>query len=361
MSTKSPWSVKGIAAQERELAKQAARRAGVPIGQWLSEQIRMAANGDAPAKIVPVQGAAPTAGQEGAQSADQNKAEGGRRDGAAPDGGSSPGEHGDRPARRYGFGGFASGTPRPVDSGPGGHAAPAAPALPAGPAHAVPSYPGSMPPAAAGFQGGADGYPGGHEAVGAPAYDPARQQGPRIDHRADHRVDHRSDHRADPRGGWRGGHRTVEPAAPAIDPGRIRDLERKVARLQELEKTVDEIRGLDRRLNGLSGRIDGIVDRLVRVENRDPAPAPASAQPARTVLPDDYPDRLPTRLRELEEGLAEIQARPTAAPDGEVAPVTAPIERAVMRLSDRILRVEEMVLQDDRPRGGWLGRLFRRR
>ena len=43
MTGASPWSVKGIAAEERELAKQAARRAGVPIGQWLSRHIREAA------------------------------------------------------------------------------------------------------------------------------------------------------------------------------------------------------------------------------------------------------------------------------------------------------------------------------
>ena len=43
MAGASPWSVKGITAEERELAKQAARRAGVPIGQWLSRQIREAA------------------------------------------------------------------------------------------------------------------------------------------------------------------------------------------------------------------------------------------------------------------------------------------------------------------------------
>lgn len=43
MSTKSPWSVKGISPEERDLAKEKAREAGVPIGAWLSQQIRTAA------------------------------------------------------------------------------------------------------------------------------------------------------------------------------------------------------------------------------------------------------------------------------------------------------------------------------
>lgn len=49
MAQDSPWSVKGVAAPEREAAKVAARKAGVPIGAWLSEAIRRASDGAAAA------------------------------------------------------------------------------------------------------------------------------------------------------------------------------------------------------------------------------------------------------------------------------------------------------------------------
>jgi localization factor PodJL len=39
----SPWSVKGIDPETREAAKVAARRAGVPVGAWLTQVIRQAA------------------------------------------------------------------------------------------------------------------------------------------------------------------------------------------------------------------------------------------------------------------------------------------------------------------------------
>lgn len=39
----SPWSVKGVEPEAREAAKIAARRAGLTIGQWLSQTIRAAA------------------------------------------------------------------------------------------------------------------------------------------------------------------------------------------------------------------------------------------------------------------------------------------------------------------------------
>lgn len=39
----SPWSVKGVDPEAREAAKIAARRAGLTIGQWLSQTIRSAA------------------------------------------------------------------------------------------------------------------------------------------------------------------------------------------------------------------------------------------------------------------------------------------------------------------------------
>ena len=38
-----PWSVKGIDEETREIARAAARAAGVPVGQWIDQTIRRAA------------------------------------------------------------------------------------------------------------------------------------------------------------------------------------------------------------------------------------------------------------------------------------------------------------------------------
>jgi localization factor PodJL len=43
MKSSSPWSVKGVEPEAREAAKMAARRAGVPLGVWLSSVIRRTA------------------------------------------------------------------------------------------------------------------------------------------------------------------------------------------------------------------------------------------------------------------------------------------------------------------------------
>ena len=55
----SPWSVKGIDPETREAAKVAARRAGMPVGAWLSQVIRQAAvtqlkGGQATAPMAPI-------------------------------------------------------------------------------------------------------------------------------------------------------------------------------------------------------------------------------------------------------------------------------------------------------------------
>lgn len=44
MKPSSPWSIKGIEPEAREAAKMSARRAGVPLGVWLSATIRKAAS-----------------------------------------------------------------------------------------------------------------------------------------------------------------------------------------------------------------------------------------------------------------------------------------------------------------------------
>ncbi|MEQ8586614.1 MAG: hypothetical protein RLO01_10385 [Thalassobaculaceae bacterium] len=42
MSGSSPWSIKGVSREDREIAKEQARKSGEPIGVWLSRRIREA-------------------------------------------------------------------------------------------------------------------------------------------------------------------------------------------------------------------------------------------------------------------------------------------------------------------------------
>ncbi|MCR6659361.1 MAG: hypothetical protein NVV72_08465 [Asticcacaulis sp.] len=39
MSANAPWSVKGIDARAREVAKDLARRSGLTLGEWLNQMI----------------------------------------------------------------------------------------------------------------------------------------------------------------------------------------------------------------------------------------------------------------------------------------------------------------------------------
>ncbi|SDG11931.1 MULTISPECIES: hypothetical protein [Thalassobaculum] len=48
MSGSSPWSIKGVSREDREVAKHEARKSGEPIGAWLSRRIREASAGGAP-------------------------------------------------------------------------------------------------------------------------------------------------------------------------------------------------------------------------------------------------------------------------------------------------------------------------
>lgn len=48
MSGTSPWSIKGVSREDREIAKEQARKSGEPIGVWLSRRIRDASSGASP-------------------------------------------------------------------------------------------------------------------------------------------------------------------------------------------------------------------------------------------------------------------------------------------------------------------------
>lgn len=258
MTGASPWSVKGIAAEERELAKQAARRAGVPIGQWLSRQIRDAA--------------------------DQERASRGAARGAPADprfGGHGNWQGGDQ----------ASGHGAAGHGGPGQTAAAWRSVLTAPPP--APEIP-HPPPA-----------PYSHPPAVAPA----------------------------PR-----------PAPPSIDPARLREVERQVAELRGVEGRVEALEKLERRIAGLAGELRELGSRLDGVESHVDSQA-ASTQ---------------RELRELSARLEDLPAVAGVDSTASVTASTAPIERAVMRLAERLQRVEELTLPDERSGRGLLARLFRR-
>ena len=48
MKSNVPWSVKGIDPEARVVAKEAARKAGMTLGEWMSTMIREVGNEDTP-------------------------------------------------------------------------------------------------------------------------------------------------------------------------------------------------------------------------------------------------------------------------------------------------------------------------
>jgi hypothetical protein len=50
-----PWSIKGVGAEARAAAKEAARRAGLPLGAWLARAIREVAREEAAERSMPGQ------------------------------------------------------------------------------------------------------------------------------------------------------------------------------------------------------------------------------------------------------------------------------------------------------------------
>lgn len=272
MTGASPWSVKGISAEERDLAKQAARRAGVPIGQWLSRQIREAAESERSGRSP-----APGDGRFGHPP--------GAWRGAGPD---SPEGHA-----------AMSAAPGPAAASPTAAAwrsALVAPELPHPPPaqYAAPQY--------------------------APPQPMPQQHAPPA---------------------------VTRPQPPAVDPARIRELERRVQDLRDLEARLAALEKLERRVGAVAAELATLGSRLEEAESRAEARSAA----------------LTREVRALDAQVDELRSRPAAGPGeaaGSIAASTAPIERAVMRLAERLQRVEELTLPEERPGRGLLSRLFRR-
>lgn len=276
MSGKSPWSVKGVSAEDREAAKIAARKAGMPIGVWLSEQIRHAAS-DKPA---PEADEASDAEDRGTPDRDHDH----DRDMTPHGRGGAQRERqrGGQVDPRFAFGrGQWSVAEEAVDRGMV--------------AAASAGYPWQ-------FRGHAQAGPPAVAHAPMPANTSYAPPVPQMQH-----------------------------PVPAPAPSGLSQADG--------DALVKRVELLESRLEDLSSRIDAVEEKtLSRFE---------------PVL---------SKIEALTAEVDELSARPAAAlpaPD-DASFSTAPIERAVMRLSERLGRVERKVLPGQKSGRGFFSRLFRR-
>lgn len=275
MSSKSPWSVKGVSAEDREAAKVAARKAGIPIGVWLSEQIRHASS-DGPAQEGRMEPSS-----EPSTSAPQESPEMGH-EGNAPEAHPHPRAMPDRQRGgqvdpRFAFGrGQWSVAEEAVDGGVV--------------ANASAGYPWQF-----------------------------RSMAPQASHAA-------------PVPAAQGNYLAPIPQAPAPVPAVVPGAD------------AGEMQALEKRIAALESSLQDLSDRVAEVEGR-------------TL------DRLEPILSKIERLNGDVARLEKAGPSELVNDSgfsTAPIERAVMRLSERLGRVERFVLPGQKSRRGFFSRLFRR-
>ena len=280
MASKSPWSVKGISQEDRDTAKAEARRAGIPIGVWLSDRIRRAAELDA---------------QEASEQAD------GGSSGHAGDRGAGGDHAGNDPASgdpRFAFGpGQWSTATDAVDSG---LVSVVPPDTPPNMTPAPMPYPQQMPPMPPHMP-----HPYAMPPQPQQYYAPMPAQMPA----------QMPAHMMQPA--------PIQEQVPAVPPVPAVELEQVTA----LESRLDDLSGELRAIEGqVSGRLDPIGSRL------------------------------DSMVEEIEVLRAEIDQ-----PRNSTGFSTAPIERAVMRLSERLQRVEDLVLPEESEGRGFFARLFGRR
>ncbi|MEP3115248.1 hypothetical protein [Nisaea sp.] len=278
MSGKSPWSVKGISAEDREVAKIAARKAGVPIGVWLSEQIRQASEEPTPPEPPVVE--RPHMSDEEDH---RHPPEPGLRE--------HPPQQRQRSGQvdpRFAFGrGQWSVAEEAVDKGMVGNASAAYPWQFRNVQHPSPAIAAPAPSIPAPVPANV-GYP-------PPMQQPQPQHMP----------------------------------VPAPQP------------LGLSREEADEI---EKRVNSLEGRLRDMQQRINTLEDKTLA-------------------RFEPILAKIESLTAEIDrvdSKPALIAEGDASFSTAPIERAVMRLSERLGRVEQTVLPGSRRGRGFFSRLFRR-
>ena len=277
MVSKSPWSVKGVSQEDRDQAKTAARRAGLPVGVWLSRQIR-SSNADT----------GPDADSVESENADASQAEEPAR-GAPWRGG---------PDSRFTFGpGQWSIATEAVEDGR--ISQPPPPQSPPQP-WPIARSPVMAPPQQMHAPMQSVSHPAAQQAMASP---------PMASHWGMPPLAHPMYMQQPP---------VQPPAAPQIDPEEIKALEKKIESLEESLAAAE---------TKLARQAESIEQRLGKIE-----------------------------------GLAQEvdELRMSTNHDAEPNYSTAPVERAVMRLSERLQRIEDAVLPDESG-GGFFSRLFGRR
>jgi hypothetical protein len=284
MALKSPWSVKGVSREDRDQAKSAAQRAGLPVGVWLSRQIR-ASGGNVESEA---EGAADSSG------ADLRAAEPSR--GLPTRGG---------PDSRFTFGpGQWSTATDAVEGGRISQAPPQPwpaarpPVMPAPPVPAqvmqAQSGPGQMMPAF---------HPG------------MAMQTPMASHWAMPPMAHPMYMQQPP----------AQPAQPPQPP-------------QAPNADSEDLKALERKIESLQKRLAAAEARATKES-----------------------DAMETRLSQFDGFARDVDAlRMAANEDSEPNYSTAPVERAVMRLSERLQRIEDAILPPESG-GGFFSRLFKSR
>jgi hypothetical protein len=273
MASKSPWSVKGVSQDDRDQAKTAARRAGLPVGVWLSRQIRAGGS----------ENEAPDVGHS-----------------VPPDGEpqrGSPSRGG--PDSRFTFGpGQWSTATDAVDGG--WISQPPPQPWPAARQPMMPNPP-PMPSQQMAPQMPQQMHPGMH----SPSQMASHWAMPALTHPM-------YMHQPPPQP------QALQPQAPQVDAEEVKALERKIESLQK---------------------------RLAAAEAR-------SAKEA---------DVVQGRLDKVDSLAHDVDAlRNSAGQETEPNYSTAPVERAVMRLSERLQRIEDAILPEESG-GGLFSKLFRRR
>jgi|GEM_PF-640655 hypothetical protein len=276
MVSKSPWSVKGVSQEDRDQAKTAARRAGLPVGVWLSQQIR-SSNTD-------ISSNTESKGSEPPENAEAAKAEELARRAlwrGAPDS-----------RFTFGPGQWSIATDAVAD----GRISQPPPPQP----WAIARSPVMAPPQQMQAPMQSASHPAAQQAMAIP---------PVASHWAVLPLAHPMYMQQPP---------VQQPAAPMVDSEEIKSLEKRIEFLEESLKVAEA---------KLTRQADSFEQRVGKMEGL---------------------------VQEVDE--LRMSTNHDAEPNYSIAPV----ERAVMRLSERLQRIENAVLPD-KSGGGFFSRLFGRR
>lgn len=147
---------------------------------------------------------------------------------------------------------------------------------------------------------------------------------------------------------------TTAPPVPANSgyPPPIPQVQQPAEQMPAPVPHVPQQTGLSREdAAAMEGRVDAVEGRLRDLQQRINSVEDKTLARFEPVL---------AKIEALTAELDRIDAKPAMIADGDASFSTAPIERAVMRLSERLGRVEQTVLPGSRNGRGFFSRLFRR-